>query len=322
MAIRLRLLWSIVKLNTAIKEYQHWGVLLGLATLVVGLWELEQGRKLREATLFEMVSGRLEADRNADAPGPTLELSSADVTMQKLADQLVADGDLENAAILQRALERAVQDLPDGNTSKPILERMAGLGITMSGLRADRVNLMGIDLAAARLQGSRFEESVLAYADLSGANMSSIGDSTFGRTNLNEAWLYEADLSGAVLDGASLRGAKLSNANLRKASFLASCAREADFSYSDLTGADLSFTDLSGSYLRTADGLTQDQLDSACGKDVDLPEGLSIAECKASFCDVIPSVNTFNLYAKAYRTVQRARALIRVKENRDLTAPD
>jgi Pentapeptide repeats (8 copies) len=70
-----------------------------------------------------------------------------------------------------------------------------------------------------------------------------------------------ADLIGANLSGTDLSGANLSNADLTGAR---------------LTKANLSGTDLSGANLLGARGLTQTQLDEACGDaNTKLPEGFT-----------------------------------------------
>jgi hypothetical protein len=78
---------------------------------------------------------------------------------------------------------------------------------------------------------------------------------------LPSAKLAGANFAGAILDGANLSGADLSGAILDRAS---------------LTGADLS-----GAILTGVDGLTQEQLDEACGDaSTSLPDGLTISPCQ------------------------------------------
>jgi uncharacterized protein YjbI with pentapeptide repeats len=72
--------------------------------------------------------------------------------------------------------------------------------------------------------------------------------------------VFKKPLSGAVLIDAELDFADLSNANLRD---------------THLTGAGLIDANLSGANLN-AIGLTQEQLDRACGENVKLDPGLTI----------------------------------------------
>ena len=80
-----------------------------------------------------------------------------------------------------------------------------------------------------------------------------------GRADLSGASLSDADLSSSDLSDAKLSGADLSGADLSDAS---------------LNGADLSEVDLSA-----AEGLTQAQLDQACGTNAKLPPGLTLCPC-------------------------------------------
>lgn len=108
--------------------------------------------------------------------------------------------------------------------------------------------------------------------------------------DLTGSRLRQADLSLATFDGSKLSGANLSVSNAFGARFA-----KADFSGANLadatlvgswfggatmTGADLQGANLSGSYLFTAKGLTQDQLNKACGDEaITLPKGLTIPLC-------------------------------------------
>ncbi len=80
----------------------------------------------------------------------------------------------------------------------------------------------------------------------------------------------EADLHLANLKGADLRGAELREANLMGANL-----RDANIHNADLAGATLGNAELIG-----VRGLTQEQLDQACGNgDTRLPEGFTISPC-------------------------------------------
>jgi len=74
-----------------------------------------------------------------------------------------------------------------------------------------------------------------------------------------------ADFRGATFRGADLAGANLAHAILDGA---------------DLTGADLTITSIKGTNLSHAIGLTQRQLDEACGDaDTKPPAGLQVKTC-------------------------------------------
>lgn len=94
------------------------------------------------------------------------------------------------------------------------------------------------------------------------------------------------DLTGADFDGARLVLACMSKANFRSASF-----RQADLSGAnlansklddaDLSGAVLSITSIKGADLSRAKGLTQVQIDQACGdRETRVPAGMIVRRCE------------------------------------------
>lgn len=77
-------------------------------------------------------------------------------------------------------------------------------------------------------------------------------------------------LSDDDFSGASFRNADLSGSDFDRARL----------AYADFTGATLAYTHFKGADLSRAKGLTQQQLDSACGDaDTKLPQGLSVKSC-------------------------------------------
>jgi hypothetical protein len=120
------------------------------------------------------------------------------------------------------------------------------------------------DQAALTFIGRRAADE--GRPDLSSAHLQRV---VLNRANLFAAILSGAYLNGAELHGADLRGALLNGAHLDGA---------------DLRGAHLFFTFLDGAHLdganlRGAIDLTQEQLDRACGTDVELDPWLTIKPC-------------------------------------------
>lgn len=115
--------------------------------------------------------------------------------------------------------------------------------------------LPGVDLTGSRLRQADLSLSTLDKARLTGANLSVAN--AFG------ARFEDADATGVNFEDAVLVGAWFGGANL--------------------TGADLKGANVSGAYLVTATGLTQGQLDAACGDaSTELPKGMTVAACKSS----------------------------------------
>jgi uncharacterized protein YjbI with pentapeptide repeats len=115
------------------------------------------------------------------------------------------------------------------------------------------VDCVGCNLAGADLTNTCVKEHDLHGADFTGANATLMCMSFANFTGVS--------FRGAELSGANLAGAKMDGA--------------------DLTGAGTSITSFLGTDLRKVKGLTQKQLDIACGDSTTrLPPGLKIHTCQ------------------------------------------
>ena len=127
-------------------------------------------------------------------------------------------------------------------------------------------------------EGCNLFQAELSYRDLE-------------KVNLSGSRLRQADLSLSTMNNANFRAANLSVANLFAGRFTSADFRDADLSQSnmvgayfgsaDFHGAKLAGANVSGAEMATAKGLTQAQLDQACGDEAtELPEGLRIPSCR------------------------------------------
>ena len=120
-----------------------------------------------------------------------------------------------------------------------------------------QADLTGLERAELNLSGARLRQANLTLA-------------VMNRVRLNNADLRDINAYGAVLGGADLSGADLTNASLVGVWF-----QNANWRGAKLEGANLSGSDLSG-----ARGLTQSQLDQACGDaSTVLPAHLTLRAC-------------------------------------------
>ena len=133
----------------------------------------------------------------------------------------------------------------------------------------ERAIRLGIDTRGMDLSGA-----FLTRADLENANL--------GDVILVDAILGGATLTGVTLEGADLTNAHLTNANLTFANLRGATLTDANLGGATLTGANLDGTmlagaNVSGVNMLNVHGLTQAQLDSACGNrsPTDLPAGLT-----------------------------------------------
>ena len=131
-------------------------------------------------------------------------------------------------------------------------------GASCSGCNLFQADLAYRDLPNVNLSGSRLRQADLSLATMNGANLSA------------------SDLSVANLFGARFTGVSFRNANLRDANLVGGYFGGADFAGADLNGAILS-----GAEMRQAHGLTQSQLNTACGDaSTELPAGLRVPSCR------------------------------------------
>ena len=116
------------------------------------------------------------------------------------------------------------------------------------------------------------------YEDISGKNLtgarirqSDLSLSTADRTNFSRA-----DLSFANMYGMRATGANFSRANLAQATLVGGYFSGSTFAGANLTSANISGADMAGSR-----GLTQAQLNTACGDSTtSLPRGLRVPTCR------------------------------------------
>jgi len=117
----------------------------------------------------------------------------------------------------------------------------------------------------------------LAYRDLAGLDVSA---SRLRQADLSLSTLNNADFTGTNLSIANMFGARLTSASLRNANLERAVLVGAYLGGADLSGARLDGANLSGADLRTTRGLTQAQLDSACGDaSTRLPDDVSVPQC-------------------------------------------
>ena len=120
-----------------------------------------------------------------------------------------------------------------------------------------RIHAAIVDCPGCNLAGSDLSNTCVKAHDLHGANFD-------GATAVLMCMSY-ANFSNATFRGTDLSAANLAHANLDGA---------------DLTGAKMDITSIKGTDLRQARGLTQKQLDQACGDaDTRVPAGLKVHLC-------------------------------------------
>lgn len=133
------------------------------------------------------------------------------------------------------------------------------------------------DLSGRLLVGAKMTNSVFNGSDFSGAVMTRVDatNSEFEAANFTDTDLRRATFADAHCPRARFERASLVSADGRRANFT-----RASFAGADVTNMNFDGADLSGADLRGARGLTQAQLDNACGDArTRLPRGMRVAWC-------------------------------------------
>ncbi len=131
-------------------------------------------------------------------------------------------------------------------------------GKSCKGCDLFQANLSYRDMPRVDLSGSRLRQSDLSLTTMNGADFAG------------------ADISVSNLFGGRFTGANFAGANLTRSSLVGTY-----FGGANLKGANLTGANLSGAELQTVKGLTQAQLDTACGDGMTkLPRGLRIPACR------------------------------------------
>ena len=130
----------------------------------------------------------------------------------------------------------------------------------------------------AHVKGAPLGSADLRYANADGAFLAR---ANFNRANLQGADLLGANLVLADLFGADLQGANLGLANLQEANLNNANLEGANLGLASLQGASVWGANLQGADLAGAKGVTQEQLDRACGDDeTQLPDYLADYQMK------------------------------------------
>ncbi len=184
-------------------------------------------------------------------------------------------------------------DWQDCNKSNIVIRGANLSGANMTGTDLTLTDLRETRLTGAKLQKATLVRSSLAGADARGADFSRVEAyrTSFARivatgTNFSNAELQRADFAGAELidadfekaelgradfKGAIIGGAKFAYANLSRAHFTDATINAPI----DLTGAFMFLARVESVDLSAATGLTQAQIDLACGDaETKLPSGL------------------------------------------------
>jgi uncharacterized protein YjbI with pentapeptide repeats len=216
-----------------------------------------------EGSIFATADLRLADLRNANlrmCDFFSANLKDANLRGANLQESMLNGANLQGARLVGADLQNAL---------------LGGVDLQWASLGG--ANMRGVDLRGANLNGARLANAQLQEALLFGA--------TLQQTDFRNADLQNADLKIADLQSAALSFANLSGANLRGASFQGASLFNTRFDGAEFgagpEGRIYEGTNFRGADLRHAHGITQQQLNRACGDaQTRLPHGLTIELCE------------------------------------------
>lgn len=152
--------------------------------------------------------------------------------------------------------------LPLATPQAAVAQNPGQINAARRGADCPSCNLFQADYSGLEIKGRNFAGARLRQSDLS---LSVMNHTNFARTDLRDVNAYGAVFSSSNFSGADLTHASFVGVYLEGA---------------DLTGARLDGANFSGAEMGRARGLTQGQLNHACGDDAtQLPRGLRIPRC-------------------------------------------
>jgi uncharacterized protein YjbI with pentapeptide repeats len=147
--------------------------------------------------------------------------------------------------------------------SPAIAQSTGQIAHTKAGADCPSCNLFQADLAGVELNGRNYAKARLRQSDMTMA--------VLGRTNFAGADLRDVNAFAGVFTSSNFAGADLTNSSWVGAHFAGA----------NLRGAKLAGANFSGAEMAGASGLTQTQLNAACGDaSTTLPGGLTVPACR------------------------------------------
>jgi uncharacterized protein YjbI with pentapeptide repeats len=160
----------------------------------------------------------------------------------------------------------------------------------LSGTQFKRAFLARVEGTSVNMTKAVFQDATLTEAkfDNATANNSDLRRADLTRAQITRSNFSDANLTSAIAPDVNFEGSKFVNArfdhmNLQNARLNAAIFHNVKFGDAIVTGATMEKADFSNADLSQVQGLSQAQLDSACGDtETRLPLGLSIPYCESA----------------------------------------
>ena len=148
-------------------------------------------------------------------------------------------------------------------TPSAVAQNASQIASAKSGKTCEKCNLFQADMSYSQITGVSF----------AGARLR--------QSNMTLAILDDVNFSGANLSIANMYGARFTGASFKKADLTDAILVGGSFEGTNFEGATLKNANISGAEMSRARGLTQGQLNTACGDaHTQLPSGLKVQQCR------------------------------------------
>ena len=200
-------------------------------------------------------------------------------------------GSCSNCDLSNKTMTRMKLENSDLSGSLFNRSNLSGANFDNSNLSATsfrRAYLVGVSGKDVNLEKSVMPDSTLIEAKLTDSNLrfdnlirADLSRGEFNGSIFNDSNLISVSAEGANFSGSHFANARADHINLTDANLNKTLLHDVKFGNAIFEGTTLKEADLSGADLRNVTGLTQAQLDTACGNyKTRLPVGMSLAYCK------------------------------------------
>lgn len=154
---------------------------------------------------------------------------------------------------------------------------IASIALTLPAFGQDTGEIAKVQ-AGQSCKGCNLFQADLAYLDAEGVDVSG---SRLRQSDMQLSTLDNWNFSGANLSVTNLFGARFNKSNFSNANLQRAVMVGAYFGSSQFDGADLTGANISGADLSIVRGLSQQQLERACGDNSTmLPKGMTVKLCR------------------------------------------
>ncbi|MXQ13202.1 pentapeptide repeat-containing protein [Microvirga makkahensis] len=227
------------------------------------------------ALIFAACGGAAEA-KCQDGPGPGVDWAGCSKARLMLNGEDLSDANFKRSLLTLSDFAGSRMlgaDLSETEISRTRFEKSDLSKADFTKALGWRANFAGAVLVEANFASSDMNRSNFAQAQALGANFqkAELNRSDFSGANLERATMTKAELARVIFQHAKLTGVDFSFSNLSRAQLQGAVLQDVI-----MTGSYLYLTQLAGVDLSAVKGLTQAQIDIACGDaQTRLPTGLT-----------------------------------------------